>query len=192
MGSLFGSGSQAGARAQAQATREGMAMYRKGVDEAKEQILPGFERARQQNLFRTGQAMDALSGTMQPQLDAYSQGNLNAQQALAGSGQQMQNAILGGQVDYSGLQPQGINFDAQSYLSGMPSINAQAPDMPERDIGVQEPDFSAKRTINQLRYDEDGNKRPSWDRYFILPSNSGGNVPSRRSAWGTGIYTERK
>jgi len=50
-------------------------------------------------------ALDVFGQSSPAQLDVFQQGNLGAQQALLAGLPQIQNAILGGNVDLSGLQP---------------------------------------------------------------------------------------
>jgi hypothetical protein len=119
---VFGGSAKDAARTQQQGTREAMAEYKRGVAEAKREIRPAFEGAEQSRLERTQQAMDMLGSGFEPQLDVMSQGNMNAQQMLAGSMPQMQNAILGAPVDYGFMQPQGVDFNAGDFLSGTPSV----------------------------------------------------------------------
>lgn len=102
-------------------------LYQQGVQEAKDEIFPAFEQASIDRLNRYNQIQQLLGGSFGPQLDVYNQGNMNAQQTIAGAAPQMANAILGGQVDYSGLQPQGINFNPADYLAGMGDLFAPPP-----------------------------------------------------------------
>ena len=56
----------------------------------------------------------------------FQQGNLGAQNVLAQSAPQQANAILGGPIDYSFMQPAGINHDISGVLAGLPNIQQQA------------------------------------------------------------------
>lgn len=135
---VFGGSAKDASRAQTDATRQAMREYKQGVAEAKREIAPRFEEATERRLERTQQAMDVLGMGFAPSLDAMSQGNLGAQQLLAGSMPQMQNAILGGSVDYSFMQPQGINFNAGDFLSGIPQVfNPPAAEQPAQQVPPQ-------------------------------------------------------
>ena len=124
MGDLFGGGSKDAARAQTQATREAMVDYRRGVQEAKDELFPAMDRSTEQRFQRTQEARDMMDYGFAPEMEARTQGNMNAQALLAGTPQQQQNAILGMPVDYSGLQAQGTGFNASSFLSGAPQMSA--------------------------------------------------------------------
>lgn len=60
----------------------------------------GFEAARQ-----------VLAAGQPQQLSTFQQGNVQAQGTIAGGLPQIQQAILGGQTDFSGFQPQQVQFD---------------------------------------------------------------------------------
>lgn len=110
---------------------------------AREQQLALTERARQEltDIFpaaiqnqRQGfqGALDIFGQSLPQQSQALTQGSMNAQQTLAASLPQFQNAILGGQVDFSAFQPRAVSADfgfAQQQLPEMvqPSILATNP-----------------------------------------------------------------
>ena len=119
---VFGGSAKDASKAQIAATEKGMVEYKKGIADAKTDINKYSGQATDSRLQRTQQAFDVMGQGFTPALDTMNQGNMQAQQTLSGAAPQMQNAILGNAVDYSSLQPQGINFDAQSFLGGMPSV----------------------------------------------------------------------
>lgn len=119
---VFGGSAKDASKAQIAATEKGMVEYKKGIADAKTDINKYSGQATDSRLQRTQQAFDVMGQGFAPALDTMNQGSMQAQQTLSGAAPQMQNAILGNAVDYSSLQPQGINFDAQSFLGGMPSV----------------------------------------------------------------------
>lgn len=86
-------------------------------------------------------ALDMLAGTMPLQTSVFQQGNVGAQQAILAGLPQMQNAILGNQVDYSAFQPQSINFDTSQFLAGIPNLKQQAAQqiVPTLNVGANTP-----------------------------------------------------
>lgn len=120
---VFGGSAKKAAKAQTAGLEKAAFEYKKGVQEAKSEVRPLFDSAMDIRRQRAGQAAEMTRAGLDPSLDVLSQGNMSAQQMLAGAAPQMQNAILGNAVDYSGLQPQGIDFNAQDFLSGLPSMS---------------------------------------------------------------------
>lgn len=122
MGDLFSStddSSQQFQLAENAATRE---LIAKGVKQARGDILdlfPGGLDARNQTI---NQALGILGQTIPQQLSVTQQGNVGAQGALLSGLPQIQNAILGQQVDLSGLQPQTLNFDPSFSQQTLPDF----------------------------------------------------------------------
>lgn len=79
-------------------------------------IIPRGDVAR--NLGFQG-ALDVLSQTIPQQLQTFQGGNVGAQQNLLAGLPQIQNAILGGQVDLSALQPTRLPFDPSFATQGI-------------------------------------------------------------------------
>jgi len=131
---VFGGSAKDAARAQNRATQDAMKQFKEGTAEAKREIMPRFESAEMERYKRTQQSMDVLKQGFMPQMDVINQGNMNAQNTIAQAAPQMANAILGGDVNFESLQPQGINFDAMGFLGGMPDV--EAPEMsPQPQMG---------------------------------------------------------
>lgn len=91
------------------------------------------DRARNDINTLTPQAIDAAQQGYQNQLDLYKQsipmtmdmfgqGNMNAQNTIAGSAPQAANAILGGPVNFDFMQPQAVNYDISGLLSNVPDV----------------------------------------------------------------------
>ena len=103
----------------ADTTREMAAIGRKDVNDnmaiAQQQANQGFQGA-----------LDVFGQSNPAQMDVFQQGNLGAQQALIAGLPQIQNAILGGNVDLSGLQPFQIQQPDMSFMQQtLPSFTPQ-------------------------------------------------------------------
>lgn len=113
-----------------------LAYMKQAEDRARADINRLFPQAQQQRNLGYQRSMDMLSQAMPMTIDAMQQGNMNAQSVLAGGAQQMQNAILGGPVNYDFMQPQAVNVDYQSLLDNVPKVQNQ---MQRDDAGVYGP-----------------------------------------------------
>ena len=69
-------------------------------------------------------ALDVLAQTIPQQLSAFSQGNIAAQGTTLAGADQFRNAILGGQVDLSQFNPQGINVPAGIFAQQLPEFDS--------------------------------------------------------------------
>mgnify|MGYP003645586734 FL=1 len=103
----------------ADTTREMAAQGRKDVNDnmaiAQQQANQGFQGA-----------LDVFGQSNPAQMDVFQQGNLGAQQALIAGLPQIQNAILGGNVDLSGLQPFQVQQPDMSFMQQtLPSLTPQ-------------------------------------------------------------------
>ena len=67
-------------------------------------------------------AFNVIGDTIPQQFDTIRQGNVGAQQALLAGLPQIQNAILGQQVDLSGLVPQSIDVDTSFAQQQVPDF----------------------------------------------------------------------
>lgn len=74
----------------------------------------------QQQMNFLGQALPVTTNLAQ-------QGNVGAQNVVAGSIPQIQNALMGGQVNYDFMQPQQIDYQSQisQLLAGLPQVYSQ-------------------------------------------------------------------
>lgn len=76
-------------------------------DRARQDVLRLFPQAQEAQTRGFTQAQDFLSGQVIPrQAEAFQTGNVQAQETLLQGLPQVQAALLGGNVDLSGLQPQ--------------------------------------------------------------------------------------
>jgi len=84
-------------------------------------FIPQATNARNQGLQNQA---NFLSSALPATTDFMQQGNMNAQNTISGSMPQIQNAIMGGPVDYGFMAPQQIDYQQQmqDVLAGMPSI----------------------------------------------------------------------
>lgn len=98
------------------------------VNLARGEIIPAFESARQSANQGFGRAADFLTGAIPQQIQPFQSGNIAAQQQIARGLPQIQNAILGNQVDLGGFQAQRIPFQSPT-LPQQPQ-QAQAPATP--------------------------------------------------------------
>lgn len=102
--------SQQATDAQVQAQREAIEAQRQATQEAREFAIPLFEAQQANRLLGMQAGLDLFGQTIPQQMQAFQGGNLAAQQTLsAGLNPQIQ-AILGGQIDLSGLQPQQVSL----------------------------------------------------------------------------------
>ena len=105
-------------------TREQIEFMKEQADQARSEInkyIPMATQSRNQGFQRQA---DFLSSALPTTMGMMQQGNMGAQDVLAGSMPQIQNALMGGNVDYGFLQPRKINYQqaVQDILSGFPSI----------------------------------------------------------------------
>jgi len=102
---FFGGAEKKAAQAQQKGIEKGIEATEKATREAKEAALPLFGQARQDLQQGFQGALDVFGQALPAQTQAFQQGNIGAQQQLLAGLPQFQNAILGGQVDFSQLQP---------------------------------------------------------------------------------------
>lgn len=107
-----------------QTTDKQLAFQQDQADKARADINQLFPQATQRRNQGYQQSMDFLSSALPATLGFMQQGNVGAQNVIAGSMPQIQNAILGGNIDYSFMQPQQIDYQQQlaSVLAGLPTI----------------------------------------------------------------------
>lgn len=102
---FFGGAEKKAAKATQKGIEKGIDTTKASVQQARGDINRLFPQA-EQNLTQGFQgALDVFRDTTPQQSDIFQQGNINAQQSLLAGLPQIQNALLGGNVDLSGLQP---------------------------------------------------------------------------------------
>lgn len=68
-------------------------------------------------------ALDLYGQTIPQQMDVFQQGNVGAQNVLAGSAPQFSNAIMGLPVDYSFMQPTALNYNTDWAQQQLPQFH---------------------------------------------------------------------
>ena len=89
---------------------------RRAADEARADIFKLFPASQDALAGGYQGAADIFGQAMPQQADVFQQGNVAAQQQIAAGMPQFQNAILGGQVDYSQFQPVELQQPDFSYM----------------------------------------------------------------------------
>lgn len=102
-------------KAQGKATDRSIAATQQGTAEARADINRIFPQAQETANVGFQGALDVFGQSVPAQFDVFQQGNVAAQQALISGLPQIQNAILGGNIDFSALQP----FQAQNLPTGI-------------------------------------------------------------------------
>lgn len=153
-GALLGAGANAWSNKKAseaaeRESRKARQATEAGADEAigaVNALFPGAQASAQQGYQN---ALDILSGAMPLQTQAFQQGNVGAQEAILAGLPQIQNAILGRPVDFSQMQPRTVNFDAASFLAGVPNLQAQAAQRitPTLNVNPSAPSFQSAQQI---------------------------------------------
>ena len=102
---FFGGAEKKAAKAQTAAIREGQEITKEATEQARKDVMNLYPQARQDALGGFQGALDVFNQALPQQASLFQQGNVGAQQALLAGLPQIQNAILGGEIDYSGFQP---------------------------------------------------------------------------------------
>jgi hypothetical protein len=140
VGSLFGAhssnkASKRAAKAQEKGQAAALQATQEAADLARSQAIPLFNSAQQNQQQGFQGALDIFGQTIPAQLNAFGGGNLNAQNTLlAGLDPQIQ-AILGGNVDLSGLQAQQVQQpDPSMFQQQLPEFESI-----NQALGIQPP-----------------------------------------------------
>lgn len=138
---VFGGAAKDAAKQQTKALEEASNITQQATEQARGDIMSMFPMAQQNLLAGNTGALDLFSQAMPQQMQAAQQGNLNAQQMLLAGLPQMQNALLGNQIDYSGLQAQQQALPSMSF--SMPDFQmqptGQLPTQGQQGFGTGEP-----------------------------------------------------
>ena len=95
----------------ASSAERGQDILKASRDRARQDVLRLFPQAQEAQARGFQQAQDFLAGQVIPQqAEAFQAGNTQAQQTLLAGLPQVQQAILGGNVDLSGLQARQVPF----------------------------------------------------------------------------------
>lgn len=126
---FFGGAEKKAAQAGIRNLEESQRLVSEGRVEAEGKIQPLFAGARESGRQGFQAGLDVFRQALPQQTQQFQGGNVAAQQALIAGLPQFQNAILGGQVDLSGLQPfqsQPIDFSfAQQQLPQTQNLPTQ-------------------------------------------------------------------
>ncbi len=131
-GAQIYSGNKA-AKAQKKASKSAMANVQQATEQARGEINTLYPQAMLSSQQGYQGALDVFGGTVPAQQRAFQGGNVAAQEAILAGLPQMQNAILGGPIDLSGLQPyrQELNspglFQRRVQNEPVPQLNAPEP-----------------------------------------------------------------
>jgi hypothetical protein len=108
------------------ASNASIAATNKANTQARNDVMTILPQAQQQANQGFQGALDVFGQSNPAQMDVFQQGNLGAQQALIAGLPQIQNAILGGNVDLGGLQPFQIQQPDMSFMQQtLPSFTPQ-------------------------------------------------------------------
>lgn len=108
---FFGGAEKKAAKAQQKGIEKGIQATQAATKQARGDLMQLFPAA-QQNLQQGFQgALDVFGQSLPAQTQAFQQGNVGAQQQLLAGLPQIQNALMGGQVDFSQLQPVSVQPD---------------------------------------------------------------------------------
>jgi hypothetical protein len=106
MDTIFGDEGRGGQQAQQKENAANREFIRQATDVAREDVNRLFPEAAQSRLQGFQGAQDIFASSVPQQLNAFQQGNLQAQTTAGLAPQQIQNALLGLPVDFGFLQPQ--------------------------------------------------------------------------------------
>ena len=113
---FFGGAEQKAARAQQKGIERGIEATEQASQQAREDLFKLYPAAQQNAQQGFQAALDVFGQSVPMQADVFQQGNLGAQNQILAGLPQMQNAILGGQVDYSAFQPTQVQMPDLSFL----------------------------------------------------------------------------
>ena len=114
------------ADAQSSSSSAALAATRRAAEEARGDVNRIFPQAQQTAQQGFQGALDVFGQSLPAQTDVFQQGNVGAQQAILSGLPQIQNALLGGNVDFSQMQPfQAQQPDLGFFQQELPQIEQQ-------------------------------------------------------------------
>lgn len=124
---FFGGAEKKAAKSQQQGIERGIEATQAATREARQAAIPLFGQARQDLQQGFQGALDVFGQSLPAQVQAFQSGNVGAQEQLLAGLPLFQNAILGGQLDFSQLQPTQVQTpDLGFFQQQLPStIQAQ-------------------------------------------------------------------
>ncbi len=118
-------------KAQSRATDKAIASTQEAAGQGRQDVTENMALAQQQANLGFQGGLNVFGQSAPAQMDVFQQGNLGAQQQLLAGLPQIQNAILGGNVDLSGLQPFQVQQPDLSFLQQtLPQFLPQNMDSP--------------------------------------------------------------
>jgi|TARA_R110000823_G_scaffold19034_1_gene59059 hypothetical protein len=119
---FFGGAEKKAAEAQERGLDRSIEEFAKGTKQAREDVMSLYPSA-ENNLQAGAQgALDVMGQFLPQQADVFQQGNMNAQSQIAGGLPQIQNALMGGAIDYSQFQPKQVNYDPSVFSQQLPEM----------------------------------------------------------------------
>mgnify|MGYP000929291669 CR=1 FL=1 len=145
---FFGGAEKDAAKAQQKGIEAGIDATKQAVAEAKAQINQLYPQA-QQSLNQGYQgALDVFGQALPAQMQAFQQGNQQGQQTLFNSLPQIQNALLGGSLDFSQFAPQQQQMPDTSFFQQQLPQFGQAPQQQPQQQNNQQ-GFSCRKALLQ-------------------------------------------
>lgn len=157
------------AKAQRRGQEAALAASKEATDLARSQMIPLFNAASENRQAGFQGALDMFGQTIPAQMQAFQGGNMNAQNTLlAGLDPQMQ-AILGGQIDLSGLQAQQVQApDASMFQQQLPDFQTV-----NQALGISPSQAAGQQVGNFGNYGPQpaGNEGPNYNNMHpLMPS----------------------
>jgi len=128
---FFGGAEKKAAKSQQQGIEKGIQATERATREAREAAIPLFGQARQDLQQGFQGALDVFGQSLPAQVQAFQGGNVGAQEQLLAGLPLFQNAILGGQLDFSQLQPTQVQTSGLGFFQQqLPGVVQPAPTTP--------------------------------------------------------------
>jgi len=165
-GALGSKASSDASKASSKASASASAITKEAADRAKKDSTKLFSQAREDSQRGFQGALDVFSQSLPAQTQVFQQGNIAAQEQLLAGLPQFQNAILGGNIDFSQLQPTQVQTPDLGFFSQ--TLPGLAPPSTPNDLtGL--PQTASPSTQFQGSSQHNG---------FIPPGTFGGQQPS--------------
>lgn len=117
---FFGGAEKKAAKAQQKGIEKGIEATERAAKQARQDLFNIFPQSRQDIQQGFQGALDVFGQSLPAQTQAFQQGNVGAQQTLLAGLPQIQNALLGGAIDFSQLQPQRLDIDTSFFQQQLP------------------------------------------------------------------------
>jgi len=139
---FFGGAEKKAAKAQQAGIEKGIQATQQSTEQARNDLFKLYPAA-QQNLQQGFQgALDVFGQSLPAQTQVFQQGNVGAQQQLLAGLPQIQNALLGGAIDYSQFQPVSLQPDISFAQQQLPEfVNPYQP-QPQNQTVTANPKFA--------------------------------------------------